>query len=328
MKRATCIVIAVFLASLFLANAFDAFAMEKPKGFPKRAVEVVIRSGPGSGSEMFGRAILEDVEKTFGVPVKFTFKPGAGGAIATAYFMDQPADGHTLEEASPSMVINVATGRAKYKLDDFIWLFRGAHDISALHTRVDSPFQTLKDIQDYCKKNPKVRLTVAGADAMTFDHLWIEVLNKRGNICLKFVPFPKSSLRRASFQAGHTTFESDELIDMEGLYKAGISKPLVIGYTKRIGKYPDVQCTGELGVENYLGRWRGFVLKKGTPEPIVKYWEWAFKKSFGTQRMKDYLQKELGHDRTVAMGRDEYTKEITADLATFTEIAKDLGWIK
>jgi putative tricarboxylic transport membrane protein len=197
MKRATCIVLAVFLASVFLTNAFHAFALEKPKGYPKRAIEFVIRSGPGSGAGMFANAFAGDMKKALGVPIKFTYKPGAGGQIAVAYFLDQPADGHTLLVSSPTMVVNTVLGRAKYKLDDIIWMALGAHDIEAIHTRVDSKFQTLKDLQDYCKKNPKLAFTCAGAGALSFDQMWVELLNKRANIRLKFVPFEKSSMRRA-----------------------------------------------------------------------------------------------------------------------------------
>lgn len=327
MKKLICIVISVFLVSVFLTSDL-VFATEKPEGYPKRAIEFVIRSGAGSGAGMFAQAFATEMEKTLGVPIKFSYMPGAGGQIAVAYFLDQPADGHTLLVSSPTMVVNTVLGRAKYSLDDIVWLTLGAHDISALHTRVDSEFQTLKDIQDYCKANPNVQLTVAGAGALSFDQIWIEVLNKRAEICLKFVPFEKSSMRRASFQAGHTTFESDELIDMEGLYEAGISKPLLIGYTERVRKYPDVECTKELGVENYMGRWRGIVAREGTPEPILKYLEGVLENAFNSKPVQEYLTEDLGHERTKFMGREEYTKHIEDEKVVFTEILKELGFVQ
>ena len=328
MKKITCIVFGVFLVSVFMVNVFFAFAMEKPADYPKRAIEFVIRSGPGSGAGMFAQAFAKDMKETLGVPIKFSYMPGAGGQLAVSYFLDQPANGHTLLVSSPTQVVNTVLGRARYNLDDIIWMALGAHDISAIHTRVDSKFQTLKDIQDYCKKNPKAWFTIAGSGAMSFDQLFIEVMNKRANIRLKFVPFEKSSMRRASFQAGHTDFQSDELIDMEGLYKAGISKPLVIAYDKRVRKYPDVQCTGELGINNYMGRWRGIVCKNGTAEPIVKYLEWVLAKAFKSKPVQDYLQEDLGHERTRFMGREEYTKLIEEEKAVFSEILKELGFIR
>ncbi|MBW2154379.1 MAG: tripartite tricarboxylate transporter substrate binding protein [Deltaproteobacteria bacterium] len=327
MKKFSLIILSAFLALMFLAGDL-VVAMEKPEGYPKRAIEFVIRSGPGSGAGMFAQAFAKGMKKALGVPIKFSYKPGAGGQIAVAYFLDQPADGHTLLVSSPTMVVNTVLGRAKYQLDDIIWLALGAHDIEAIHTRVDSKFQTLKDIQDYCQKNPKLALTIAGAGALSFDQMWVELLNKRANIRLKFVPFEKSSMRRASFQAGHTDLQSDELIDMEGLYKAGISKPLVIGYHKRVRKYPDVQCTGELGVDVTIGRWRGIVCKKGTPEPVVKYLEGILAEAFKSEPVQKYLEEDLGHERTNFMGREEYTKLVEGQRAIFREMLKEIGFLR
>lgn len=323
-----CHYIIFFVLTMILLTSVFVFAMEKPKGYPSRPIEFVIRSGPGSGAGMFAEAFAKDMKKTLGVPIKFSYKPGAGGQIAVSYFLDQPADGHTLLVSSPTMVVNTVLGRAKYKLDDIIWLALGAHDIEAIHTRVDSKFQTLKDIQDYLKKNPKLALTIAGAGALSFDQMWVELLNKRANIRLKFVPFEKSSMRRASFQAGHTDLQSDELIDMEGLYKAGISKPLVIGYHKRVRKYPDVQCTKELGVDVTIGRWRGIVCRKGTPGPIVKYLEGVLAEAFKSEPVKKYLEEDLGHERTEFMGRDEYTKLVMGQRAIFREMLEEIGFLR
>jgi tripartite-type tricarboxylate transporter receptor subunit TctC len=329
MKKCTCIVLALGLALVWLASTDQAFAIEKPKGYPKRAIEVVVPHGPGSGADMFSRAFCKDVEKTLGVPFKFSFMPGSAGAIGTAYAMDQPADGYTFFLVSTDIVINIPLKRIKFGVDDFIWLAKGIHDISGLHTRVDNKqFQSVKQIQDYCKKYPKRRLTVAGSGALGIDHVWISLLNTRGGMCLKFIPFDKSGERRASFQGGHTTFESDELIDMEGLYKAGVSRPLVIGYSQRVRKYPDTPSTVELGIDNTIGRWRGFALKAGTPKPIVQYLDKVFKKSSETAEYQKFLKEDVGHERPAYLGLKDFKSFVAKEKAVFTELAKELGWMK
>jgi tripartite-type tricarboxylate transporter receptor subunit TctC len=278
---------------------------------------------------MFTRAYTKDLAKTLGVPLKFSFMPGSSGAVGTSYAMDQDADGYTILLVSSDIAIGMALGRIKYDIDDFIWVSKGIHDISGLHTRVDSEkFQTVKDVQEYHKQNPKMRLTVAGAGALGVDHVWIEVLNHRAKLGLKFIPFDKSGERRASFQGGHTTFESDELIDMEGLFKAGVSRPLVIGYTERVAKYPDSPSTKELGIDNTIGRWRGFAVKAGTPQEIVEYLDKAFAQSFETQAYQKFLKEDVGHDRPSYMGINDFKPFVQSEVIVFTDIGKELGWIK
>ncbi len=326
MKKCLLVVLAVLITICIGGNTFG---LDKPAGYPKRAIEVVVPHGPGGGADMFARAFIKDVEKTLGVPMKISYMPGSAGVIGTSYAMDQAADGYTLLLVSTDIAIGMAIKRVKYDIDDFEWIAKGIHDISGLHTRVDNKqFQSVEDIQKYCKANPKIRLTVAGSGALGIDHAWISLLNTRGGMCLKFIPFDKSGERRASFQGGHTTFESDELIDMEGLFKAGVSRPLVIGYTERVRKYADTPSTKEKGIEDYIGRWRGFAVKKGTPQPIVKYLIAAFEKSFNTPEYQKFLKEDVGHDRPAwAAGKDFYNF-VQGERDTFEVLGKELKWIK
>ncbi len=329
MKRLSLAILVSFLVSILLMTADKTFAIDKPKGFPKRAIEVVVPHGPGSGADHYARAFLKDAEKELGVPLKFSFMAGSAGAVGTAYAAAQKPDGYTLLLVSTDIVINMALGRGKVDVDKFDWLVRGIHDVSAIHTRTDNKdFQSIKDIQEYCKKNPKTKLTIAGAGALGIDHVWVELLNKRGNMCLKFIPFDNSGERKASFQGGHTTFESDEPIDMAGLYDAKISKPLVVGYEKRLEKYPDVPTTVELGIDNTIGRWRGFAIRKGTPKPIVDYLTAVLKKSYEAPEYQKYMKDEVGHNRPAFVAGEDFRNFVISERKIFGEIAKDLGWLE
>jgi tripartite-type tricarboxylate transporter receptor subunit TctC len=115
---------------------------------------------------------------------------------------------------------------------------------------------------------------------------------------------------------------------MQGLYNAKISRPILTGFTERVKKYPDVPCTKEFGIANYLGRWRGFVLKAGTPEPIVKYLEWLFRESFNTKEYQDFLVKEVGHERPAYAGTTEFKKFVSEEKEDFVKVLKELGFIK
>jgi tripartite-type tricarboxylate transporter receptor subunit TctC len=319
----------MFIISIFLATATQTFAIDKPKGYPKRAIEVVVPHGPGSGADQFARAFLKGAEKELGVPLKFSFMSGSAGAVGTSYAAAQPADGYTLLLVSTDIVINMALGRGKADVDKFEWLARGIHDVSAIHTRTDNKdFQSIKDIQEYCKKNPKTKLTIAGAGALGIDHVWVELLNKRGNLCLKFIPFDNSGERKASFQGGHTTLQSDETIDMEGLYEAKVSKPLVVGYEKRLAKYPEVPTTTELGIDNTIGRWRGFAVKKGTPKPIVDYLTAALKQAFETPEYQKFLKDDVGHERPAFLSGNDFKNFVISERKIFGDIAKELSWVE
>jgi putative tricarboxylic transport membrane protein len=330
MRRLSLVVLVSFIVSIFFIMADKTSALDKPKGYPKRAIEVVVPHGPGSGADQFSRAFLKATEKELGVPFKFSFMPGAAASIGSAYALAQPADGYVILMVSNDLVINEALKRGKAGVDKFEWLGRGVHEISALHTRLDNkPLQSIQDIKDYCAKNKNAKLTVAGSGALGIDHVWVEVLAKRGNLGLKFIPFDSGGERKASFQGGHTTFISGELVEMAGLTEAKFSSPFIIGYEKRLGgKYADVPCTGEMGINNNIGRWRGFVVKKGTPKPIVDYLTALLKQSFESGEYQKFLKDEVGHDRPAALFGKDFEKFAISERAELTTVVKDLGWIE
>ncbi len=330
MKRLLPICLVSFFISVCLGVADKTFALDKPKGYPKRAIEIVVPHGPGSGADQFSRAFLKATEKELGVPFKFSFMPGAAASIGSSYALAQPADGYVILMVSNDLVLNEAMKRGKAGVDKWEWLGRGVHEVSALHTRVDNKdFQSVQAIQEYTKKNPKAKLTVAGSGALGIDHVWVEVLAKRGNMGLKFIPFDAGGERKASFQGGHTTFISGELVELAGLTEAKFSRPFIIGYEKRLtGKYADVPCTGEMGINDNIGRWRGFVVKKGTPKPIVEYLTALLKQSFDSAEYQKFLKDEVGHDRAAALFGKDFEKFALSERTDLTAVVKDLGWIE
>ncbi len=92
MRRLSLVVLVSFIVSIFFVMADKTFALDKPKGYPKRAIEVVVPHGPGSGADHYARAFLKSVEKELGVPLKFSFMSGSAGAVGTSYAAAQPAD--------------------------------------------------------------------------------------------------------------------------------------------------------------------------------------------------------------------------------------------
>jgi len=52
-------------------------AQEKPEGYPKRTIEVVVPFGAGGGSDVFARTICIPARRTMGANVVILNKPGA-----------------------------------------------------------------------------------------------------------------------------------------------------------------------------------------------------------------------------------------------------------
>ena len=66
------------------------------RGFPERAVRIVVPYSVGVGPDVVARSVAERLSQQWGQPVLVDNKPGASGIVAFGDVRRTPADGHTL----------------------------------------------------------------------------------------------------------------------------------------------------------------------------------------------------------------------------------------
>ena len=88
-------------------------AMDKPEGFPKRPITMIVPYGAGGGSDQLARAMATALEKVVGVPIKVVNKPGGSGVAGLSdFFMARP-DGYTITEHIDDAASLYASGMIK-----------------------------------------------------------------------------------------------------------------------------------------------------------------------------------------------------------------------
>ena len=79
------------------ANAFECkiknASMDKPGGFPDRALTMVVPYGPAGGSGQVAAAMAEAVTSLTGVSINRDHKSGGSGTVGMTAYMAMPADG-------------------------------------------------------------------------------------------------------------------------------------------------------------------------------------------------------------------------------------------
>ena len=77
--------------------------------FPDRPVRFIVPFTPGGGVDIVARLVASKLSEMWSQPVLVENKPGAVGAIASEYVLQQPADGYTI-------MVGVAGSHALAKL--------------------------------------------------------------------------------------------------------------------------------------------------------------------------------------------------------------------
>ena len=112
-----------------------------------------------------------------------------------------------------------------------------------------------------------------------------------------------------------------------GLIESGDIVPLVSISENRMSTLPDLECTGELGIDSYVGTWRGILCRRGTPEAAVASMAAALKKAWESDEYQAFLKSACYLDRPGYADAAEFQKLIDEEYATFEAYLKGAGLI-
>jgi tripartite-type tricarboxylate transporter receptor subunit TctC len=169
---------------------------------PKRAVEFVISTAPGGGSDIYARKMQGIIEtlKLSPQPVQPVNKEGGSGAVAFTYVFEKKADMHYVMITLNSFFTTIITQNLPYKSTDFTPIANLALDPFFLWVNDDSPWKTAADFITAAKAN---QLVVAGTGSKQEDEaLFRRIQDVAATKAFTYVPQTSGSTVAAAL-AGH-----------------------------------------------------------------------------------------------------------------------------
>ena len=73
-------------------------SMDRPGGFPERALGMIVPYGPAGGSGQVAQAMAQAVTELTGVAINRDHKPGGSGTVGMTAYLATPANGYTVLE--------------------------------------------------------------------------------------------------------------------------------------------------------------------------------------------------------------------------------------
>ena len=273
-----------------------------------RKIEMVCPFGPGSGTDTTLRNWLPLMEKELGVAIVVNNMAGAGGVTGAEYFNKQPADGYTFAMYTPSHTIAAVNKTTTFDiLNDTVPVVRLVQDANIVLAGKKVPYNNMKELVEYVKANPgKAKIgvmSVAGIDGVSINQLW-----KAAGIEVPLVGYPSGAEANAAIMGGHIDMVLTSPFDAKAYVDSGDMKGIVLLSEKRASTLPNVECTGELKYDAYIGPWRGIVAKKGTPQAAIDAFEAAAVKVNTMQAWVDWKKSVALNDREGFANQKDFGK--------------------
>ncbi|MCG7344172.1 tripartite tricarboxylate transporter substrate binding protein [Sporosarcina sp. ACRSL] len=334
-KKLTTVAVAGALA-IGLAACSKTDGEEKGSSkYPERNLTIVAPSGAGGGWDLTARAIAKTMNDTKLVekPITVENKPGGGGAVYMAEFATKEVkNDYALLVKSPPLLINnnKAEGNSPYGYKDTTPLAQLTRDYGAIVVKADSPFNTLEDVLEAIKKDPKA-ITLAGGSAPgSMDHLVGVLPAFEYGIdpkTVKYVSYDGGGEAIAALLGGNADVIATDASTIGQYMKSGDVRVLAVSSSERLGgDLAEVPTFKEEGIDAEFTIWRGLFGPKEMSDAAVDYWTAKLKEMVETDEWKSELERNGWESEY--RGSEDFTKYLEDQDKVIVELLTALGMQK
>jgi len=239
--------------------------------YPSRPVKIIVPFGAGGPTDVYTRAIGEELRRALHQPFVMDNRPGAGTTIGTDFVAKSPPDGYTLLMVSGTQTVNETLyAHKQYQLMRDLVPVAPLIDtdlVLVVHPSVQA--KTLGELLVLARSNPGA-INYGSSGPGSNYHMAGELLKNLAGVDIVHVPYKGSTGARNDILSGQIQMLFDSVPTMAPMIKAGLVRALGTTGKTRSPILPDVPTIAEAGVAGFNATlWVGFMAPAGTPQAIV-----------------------------------------------------------
>jgi tripartite-type tricarboxylate transporter receptor subunit TctC len=317
-RRAALVTMAAALASSTVR-----IEIAKADDYPSRPVKIIAPFGAGGPTDVYTRAIADQLQQTFHQAFVIENKPGAGTTIGTDYVAKADPDGYTLLMVSGTQTVNETLFPDKpYQL---------MRDLLPVAPLIDSdlvlvenpsvPANNLADLLALARAKPGT-LNYGSSGPGSNYHMAGELLKNLTGIDIVHVPYKGSTGMRTDILSGQIQLLFDSVPTMAPQIKAGLVRALGTSGKVRSPILPDVPTIAEASVPGFQATlWVGFMAPKNTPAPIVDLLNRTITSILQRPDIKTAWEKQGA--TPLVLTQPEFTAFMTEQVAKWAKVIRD-----
>ena len=258
-------------------------SMDKPGGFPDRALTMIVPYGPGGGSGQVAAAMAEAVTELTGVSINRDHKPGGSGTVGMTAYMAAPADGYNvLEHIDDASSAHALDSSRPNPAEDLIPLVVSQVTFSQIYIRSNETRYT--DWPSFVEwvqaQNGKATIANVSKEG-SMERVIMKFITEASDMQIQQISFDKGAPRYGALLGGQVDALFEQPGDVRKFLDAGNFKPILTVFNERPGVFSDVPTHREMGMDfEPLLRFRGFYVHKDAPSDRVDWLKWAFQRAY------------------------------------------------
>lgn len=267
----------------------------------ERKVEIICPWGVGGGADSALRPMASLLKEQLGVEVEVVNVEGAGGVNGLEYAYKQPADGYTFMLGTQSLMMQDLQGTTsmdlRTEMKPISMLMHSINIIAASAKNMEAKgIATFSDLLAYVEENPYDvsvgMMTATGADGAS-------LMQTLEGLDVLEIAYSTGSEMNAAIVGGHIDLMISGTDEIAGLIESGDIIPLLALAENRMSIFPDMECTGELGIDSFIGPWRAIFAKSGMPQEAIDAMVAAVEEARKTDTWQEFLKNAAYDERPI-----------------------------
>ena len=309
------------LLAMLSATAFTPALAQSPH----QTIHLFVPFTAGTGPDLLGRILGEELRQRWNQAVIVENKPGASGNIGTLAAARAEPDGNTLLVTVNTFVMNASLYRSiPYDPEtSFVPIAEIATGVLALVVHPSLGVATFAEFVAVARAKPGA-FNYASPGRGTPQHLAMELLKLTAQIDLTHIPYAGSAGAVKDLAGGHVSAMFLPVHTALPLAASGDIRILAVGSEKRAHQAPQVPTLAELGVAGFdVDLWYAVLAPSGTPKEIVGRYNAALNEILAEPNVRTLLDRQ----GLVAQGGppERLAELIAKDRARWARVVKDAG---
>jgi tripartite-type tricarboxylate transporter receptor subunit TctC len=234
-------------------------------------VSIVVATSAGTGVDIIGRVMGEQLAKQMGVPFVVDNRPGASGNIGAEHAAHAAPDGRTLFVGATTFATNASlnTHIPYDPIKDFVPISLMGTGTMSLAVSPTLPVKSVRDFVEMAKAQPG-KINYASPGNGTPQHLAMELFKLETGTDLFHVPYKSTGGALTDLAGGHVSAMIVPVDSAMPLAAAGKIKILAVMSAERFAGLPDVPTFSEQGYPKLkVNVWYGLFAPAGTPAATI-----------------------------------------------------------
>jgi tripartite-type tricarboxylate transporter receptor subunit TctC len=312
----------IFTAALAAFGVPGGAAAETATDYPSRPITFINTSAAGSSLDLMMRTLGKFMSPLLKQNIIVEDRPGGTGAVGMGLALNKPADGYTIISATSSTSFLMADPQSRYKPDDFVFLRALQAEPSVVAVNKDSPYKTLPQLVNALKNTPD-KVTVGGYAAAGFHQFVFFRLQQAARFHATWVPYQGGNEAALALMGQHIDAVLMTPSTALSQIRSGQFRLLGISTEKRDPSFPAVPTFKEQGYDVVELIWRGLMVKRGTPAPIIDKLSAALDKVEADPEWKVFM--DANYQMPMQLTQTQMQQKVEREVADERVFLKSLG---